>query len=78
MIATGAVKLNNDGNVISIEVTHAPSTGNFVRTEMIDVQDNLMIGHTFRMTDPQINYTPDPVERIRRSSFVINNQFVIE
>lgn len=51
MVATGKVKVDKDGNVISYEVIHAPGTDQQVETTWKNVNDSQKIGHTNRDTD---------------------------
>ena len=57
MIATGKIKKDAQGNIIEYEVIEAPGKGKKVKTSMLPVKDNLMIGHTLRKTD--LFYVPE-------------------
>lgn len=51
MVATGKVKVDKDGNIISYEVIHSPGTGQQVEITWKNVNDKQRIGHTNRVTD---------------------------
>ncbi|WP_461630273.1 DUF6443 domain-containing protein [Labilibaculum euxinus] len=51
MVATGQVKVDKDGNVVSYEVTHSPGAGKQVETTWKSVNSNNRIGHTNRDGD---------------------------
>ena len=48
MIATGKIKMDKNGNVISYEVIHAPGAGKQVRNQWMKVKKGSYIGHTKR------------------------------
>ncbi len=53
MVATGNVETDDDGNVTSFEVIHAPDNGERVRVEYITKTSRHQIGHTNRTTDEE-------------------------